>query len=70
MAMCRSGLLLRLNVNSSNRVVRQPEMMRATGWMRCGQGVAGKMQENAKGLSDRASCDIESDDVGTLQDLV
>jgi hypothetical protein len=31
MAMRRSGLLLRLNANSSNGVARQPEMARADG---------------------------------------
>ena len=31
MAMCRSGLLLRLNAKSSSCVVRQPKVVRATG---------------------------------------
>ena len=33
MARCRSGLLLRLDANSSNGRARQPGMVRGDGWM-------------------------------------
>ena len=65
MAMCRSGLLLRLNVKSSNCVMRQPEMARYR--LDVLVVVDKACQGRCRG---QAFCDVERDDHGTLQHLV